>query len=301
MAFSASDAAFEGFRLARRKPMTLLIWALLYLLFTVAIFALAGGSIVGLMNAANELEGVVNPTPDDMAPFMTAYFGLLAWLGPLALAFSAVMYTAVNRAVLRPQEKGFGHVRLGMDEVRVGVVMVVLTILGAILGFLVAVTAALVVGLAQAALGDAGGLVAVLAFIGMVVLFVWLCLRFSLALSITFAERRFAIFDSWKVTKGRTLGLLGMALIAFVMVIVVQILATLVALPLVLAVGGFGQLAQIDSMGLDQILATMGPVVAVYLVLTAVVSALQLGIMYAPFAAAYRDITGVNAGPAPSL
>ena len=64
MAFSASECAFEGFRLARRTPMTILIWALAYIVFTAVCFALVGGSFVALMAAATDLQGATDPSLD---------------------------------------------------------------------------------------------------------------------------------------------------------------------------------------------------------------------------------------------
>ena len=61
MAFSATDAAFEGFRVVRRTPMTIVWWSLFYLVFTVLMFGLAGGSMLTMMGAAEQLHhaGVV--------------------------------------------------------------------------------------------------------------------------------------------------------------------------------------------------------------------------------------------------
>ena len=42
MAFSPSDAAFEGFRLVRRKPIALVAWALLYAVLSLtSLFAMS--------------------------------------------------------------------------------------------------------------------------------------------------------------------------------------------------------------------------------------------------------------------
>ena len=46
MTFSATEAAFEGFRVVKRKPLTVVFWALAYLVFFVLFFALAGPSLV---------------------------------------------------------------------------------------------------------------------------------------------------------------------------------------------------------------------------------------------------------------
>jgi hypothetical protein len=304
MAFSAADCAFEGFRVARRTPVTILIWALAYILFTALMFALAGGSFVALMAAATDLQGVTNPTPADLEPLWAAYAGM-AWILPLSLVFGAVMYAAALRVVLRPEEKAFGYLRLGMDEVRVFVVTLVLTILAGIAAAVVFGLAGVLGALAAAAAGDAGGLIAFVVVLAAVAFFIWLAVRFSLALPITVAEKKFAIFDSWNVTKGRVWGLIGMTLIVIVMAVVVSILASIIILPLMFFTGNISELATMEGADIGQIMSAMGPAIIIYVISNSIISALSLAIFYAPYAAAYRDIRGVAepvvVEPTPSL
>lgn len=303
MAFSATECAFEGFRVARRTPMTILIWTAAYILSFVVTFALVGGSFIALMAAAAELQGITHPTAQDLEPFWAAYAGM-AWILPLSLIFNAVLYTAALRAVLRPGESRFGYLRLGMDEVRVLVVTLVLGILGGIAGTVIFGAAGVLGGLGAAAAGDAGGLIVVVAIAAALVAFIWLAVRFSLALPITVAEQKFAIFDSWGMTKGRALGLFGMTLIVIVMAVVVSILASLVILPLVFFTGSLNELAAMQGADFAQIMSAMGPAIVIYIISNSIISALSLAIFMAPYAAAYRDIrgqagaVGVEASPA---
>ncbi len=119
MAFSASDAAFEGFRLARRSPLTILIWALFYGLMTVVMFAIAGGAMGNFMELAQGMETGGEPSEAEVMAFMSAYFGFLGLILPVSLILGSVAYAAVNRAIVRPAESAFGYLRLGMDEVHV--------------------------------------------------------------------------------------------------------------------------------------------------------------------------------------
>jgi hypothetical protein len=304
MAFSATECAFEGFRVARRTPLTILIWAAAYVVFTAVMFALVGGSFVTLMAAMTELQGVTNPTPQDFEPLWAAYAGIM-WIMPLSFVFSAVMYTASLRVVLHPAEKGFGYMRLGMDEVRVLVVTLVLCVLAGIAGGVVFGIAGVLAGLAGVAAGDAGGLIAFVLIVAAVVAFIWLAVRFSLALPITVAEKKFAIFDSWNVTKGRVWGLIGMTLIVIVMAIVVSILASIIILPLMFFTGNISELAAMEGADIGQIMSAMGPAIVIYVISNSIISALSLAIFMAPYAAAYRDIRGgaepVAVEPTPSL
>lgn len=304
MAFSAADCAFEGFRLARRTPMTILVWAVAYILFSVITFALVGGSLVALMAAATELQGVTHPTPQDLQPLLAVYAGM-AWILPLSLVFSAVIYTAALRAVLAPGESRFGYMRLGMDEVRVFVVTLVLCVLAFIASLVIFGIAGVLAGVLGAVAGDAGGWLAVIPILAAVLAYIWLAVRFSLALPITVAEKKFAIFDSWGLTKGRALGLFGMTLIIIVMAIVVSILASIVLLPLMFLTGGIQQLAAMEGADLGLIMSTMGPAIVIYVIGNSLISALSLAIFIAPYAAAYRDIRGetgaAGISPTPSM
>jgi hypothetical protein len=292
MRFSATDAAFEGFRVVRRNPMALVFWSLFYIAIMAVALALVGGSVVGLMGLAEELESSGASSPEAFMPVLASYMTIFAIVLPVSLIASAMLYAAVARAVLRPSESAFGYLRLGMDEVRVLVVSIVLffvflaltVVLGGIVGAVIGMTIAaeapllwlLVVALVLAAAG----------------LCIWLAVRLSLAIPITMAERRIAIFDSFALTKGRFWPLLGMALLAAVMSIVVSLLGSLVAMPIQLATGGLDGLAAMGGESLPAILQAAWPAITAWIVINAVMSALQVAVVYAPFSAAYRDIKG---------
>ena len=299
---SASDAAFEGFRLVRRKPVALIAWALLYAVLSLAsVFAMSNA--IGLMVEWGERAEALESAEPTQAEVMAVFQGFgevmlsLAWLLPVSLIVGAMLMAAVARAVLNPRAGGFGYLRLGMDEVRVFVVSLVLCILlfcgWLAVGLLVGVLA----GIAGATGASWMWLVVVLGGLAGVAAIVWLAVRLSLAVPITVAENRFAIFDSFALTKGRFWPLLGMAVIAFVMVLVISLLAMVVTLPLNLMTGleswSFGSNADPEVMAAA--LDVTNPWVIVNALVEAVVYALTVGVMYAPFAAAYRDIKGLGA------
>lgn len=301
MAFSATDAAFEGFRLVRRNPLALVSWTLLYAVLTLtALFSLS--HMVGPLEAwsaqAEALESVDTPSLEQVMALMSQFGAIMAqvaWLLPVSLVVGAMLGAAVARGVLTPSSDRFGYLRLGMDEVRV---LVVTFVLGLVMG-LVAFVAFMVVGLLIAA-GKAGGggggaaIAGVVGFLAAICGLVWLSVRLSLAVPITVAEKRFAFFDSFNVTKGRFWPLLGMAILAVVMVLVVQLLSSIVTLPLGMISGleNWSLGADQDSDAVRAALDVSNPWVIAHAVVEAIVSALTVGILYAPFAAAYRDITG---------
>jgi hypothetical protein len=235
--FSATQAAFEGFRLARERPVAILVWAgLLFLLSLVssAVLALlAGEQMRAFADAASSPDGDI-----------TELAGLASGLAPaglvvtlLTVAAYGVLLAAVNRAVLRPSEGGLGFVRLGPAELKqMGALLLQYLLLTGV--YLVAVTIALVlVGGGQmigGAAGAVGGVLAVVLFVGAMA---FILVRFSLVSPLTFARDRVQVLQSWFETKGRFWPLLGAYVLATVMAIIVFVLGGLIMLPLVTLLG----------------------------------------------------------------
>ena len=308
MAFSATDAAFEGFRLVRRNPVALVGWTLLYLVYTLATLFAAGGMMRSMsvwMEQVEALEAGPPPTsPEALIPVMESYMAAMshmAWAIPLSLVIGAVLMAAIARAVLTPGTGGFGYMRLGMDEVRVFVVTIVIAILYAIACGIALVAAAVIGGIAISAIEGWGALVMVLAILAAIAFIIWLGVRWSLAVPITIDQKKFAIFDSFAVTKGRFWPLLGMAAIAFIMVIIVSLLAGIVTMPISM----MGGMSMFGSMGEDptEMFRNFNPTnpwIIASSVVNAFVYALTVSVLYAPFSAAYRDIMGSKRGAAAS-
>lgn len=298
MAFSPTESAFEGFRLARRSPLTIVIWALFFVVMTAGILWLVGGgSMANFMEVAEDFERAGDaPTPEQVGEFLNAYFAFVGPIIPIGVVFGAVITAAVNRAIVRPSESAFGYLRLGMDEVRVFVVRLVLGIIIGLACAIPAVIGAIALGVAGMALQDNPGLiflVAVLFALAFIAFVIWLSVRFSLAMPITVAERRFAFFDSWSLTRGHVWGLIGMAILAWVLGLVVQILLSIVILPILFFVsGGFDSLMALQDMTPMEIAREMTPLAITILAFAAIVSALETAIMYTPFASAYVGLTG---------
>lgn len=298
MTFSATDAAFEGFRVVRRKPMVLVWWTVAYLVFIGVVVLVAMGPLISLVGAAEALEGQTTASPDDMAPFLTAWAGFMALAMPLGLLFGAVLNAAVARSVLEPARSAFGYLRLGADELRVLAVTVALAVLAMIAMFVASLLLGVATAAGAAALGDSAWLVGVLGFLALAVAAAWVAARLCLAVPITLAEKKIAVFDSWKLTKGRALPIIGMAILAFIMTIVVSMLFAVVLFPVTLALGmagGWERLGDMEGASMAEVFTAMGPFLVVMILFQAIGAALQLAVAYAPFSAAYRDIKGVPA------
>lgn len=288
MSLSATEAAFEGFRIVRRKPMVVVWWALAYAALFILVFALGGPGLIELTNIMETMDPA-SPSQADIQRVMMIYASLF-WLVPVGLLFGAVLNAAIARAVLRPEDSRWGYLRLGRDEMRI---LGVTLILGLLFGLLSLVFASLigVVGALAATSGQAVlWLVAVIVGAAALALVVFLAIRLSLAVPITFTEKRIALKESFRATKGVFWPLLGMAVIAVIMSLVVNLLGGVVALPITLATGGLQSLSVMEGAPIGEVLATAAPAIAVWIGVNSLLSALQLAVIYAPFAAAWRDL-----------
>jgi hypothetical protein len=301
MSFSATDAAFEGFRLVRRNPMAIVIWMVISAIASIGQIFAAGGmkeSLVAMTEMMKDMQSSPPTTLEGWTPFLNAYSDMMssaAWMIPVSLVLSSVLTAAVARAVLRPGEKAFGFVRLGMDEVRVFFVTLIIGILAAVFCTIIFAAAVIVGVIAIKALEGWGGLVMFLTVLGAFAFMIWLLVRWSLAIPITVAEKRFAVFDSFAATKGRFWPLLGMGLIAFIMALLVMLLCGVVSMPLSMMLG-MNIAGSMDGPSADHIVKMFdvtNPLVIASAVVDAITSVLVLGVIHAPFAAAYR---GIKAG-----
>lgn len=293
MTFSATDCAFEGFRLTRRAPVAVLSWAAAYAVFIGLLFLLVGPHFVTVLSVITEMQaqGQTEPSPEDVERLMQAYGVIIAWAMPLGLLFSAVISAAIARSVIRPEDRKFGYLRLGKDELRVlGASLIVSLIMFAasFVGFMVVGMAA-----AGAMALPALWLVVVLLSLAIIGLLIWLSVRLSLVVPVTFAEGRIVVKPAFALTGQKVFWpLLGMAIIAGVLAMLVGLLGSAVAAPLSLMVGGAERLATMEGASVPSLLSALGPTLAVSLVVQAVLSAAQIVIMYAPFSAAYLQLKG---------
>lgn len=293
MTFSATDCAFEGFRLTRRAPVAVLTWAAVYVVFFGLLFLLVGSHFVTVLSVITQMQvqGQTEPPAEDMERLFQAYLAIVAWGAPLWLLFSAVISTAIARSVIRPEDRKFGYLRVGKDELRVlGASLIVALIMFAVTmaGFTVISLVA-----AGAVAVPALWLAVVLLSLAMVALLAWVSVRLSLVVPSTFAEGRIVVKPAFAMTGKKVFWpLLGIAVIAWVMAMLVGLLGSAVAAPLSLMVGGAERMIEMEGASVPSLLGALGPMLAVSLVVNAVMTAAQVVIMYAPFSVAYLHLKG---------
>jgi hypothetical protein len=304
--FSPSDVAFEGFRLIGRRPGAVAVWALLNLVLGAVlvglIWAVLGPDLPTLFSqiaAARTAAGGGAMDPSWAAPFALKMRAIQWIVQPFVLLFGVVLTCAVYRAMVQPSANGFGYLRFGGDEIR----LIALGIVYFIMAFVAVLVLVLLGGFLGALLyfllakgGQGGGwiaLVAVAAGVALVCTSIWVAVRLSLAWPISFAEKRIAIFDSWRLTRGNFWSLLGTYLLSWIFALIFSMGAMLV-LGVVVLIGAMSFGGVLHGEAPDWTKA--GPAIAVIggigLVANSVLSAMTQVVITAPGMAIYGALSG---------
>lgn len=240
--FSIGTAIGEAFSLLGRRPLSVFVWGLLMVAPIVAgmgfMLPMMGELFASIPTEAESTQAVHEAMMADMMQFQGV--SALMQLGQLALM--VVVYTAVMRAVVRPKERSFFSLRVGMDELAVLVVgiavcvgvyavMIIMALLGAGIGFSVW-------GLGPPANGV---IIAVMVIVFVLAILLALA-RVSLIAPASVLTRSFAFVEGWRLGHGRTGALFGMSLLIVLIVFAIE---------LVLMVIGFGVFAVFANVGMD--------------------------------------------------
>jgi hypothetical protein len=297
--FKPTEAALEGFKLARENPKAFRTWVLLNLGVSVLAVMIDVFMPAGIRHGLETLNGPDNLTLHQFADALILAAPVLI----LALAVIAMMAAAVYRLIFRHADDRFGYVRLGPDEFR----LMATTVLCSLLLILVVVGATVALGIVFGLLLlVAPKIGAILPLLGTLVIAgvaAFTFVRLSLAPAATFAERRVVVFESWSLTKGHFWGLLGAYALAIACIATIWILVIFICFgvtgSIVLIEGG--QLSEVSSL----LTATGGSLksylsvgVIAYGVVNSVLSALYYAVIAAPGAVAYEKLHGPPDGPA---
>lgn len=301
MAFSPTEAAFEGFRLTREKPLIVVWWTVVYLAVNLVVMALATAMLGSSMT--DILAMSANPMNADPATLETVGPKLLLFEAaalPLLLLMSAVLAGAAYRAVLQPGETSrFGYLKLGADELRLALLYLVLTfiVIGAMM--LVSIVVGVLLGIIVAVAGGgangavAGGLAMAAALTAMLGVLAYFGVRLSLAGPATFVEKKLTLRSAWVMTRGHFWPLLGAYFLSWVLAIVVTLLGKAVFTGIGAALGGgMGAYTAAGMPDFSSMASVFSPGHLLFLASTALLGALQGAITLAPAAVAFRALGG---------
>jgi hypothetical protein len=304
--FSFGQAIGAGFRVIGRRPLAVLAWAAVYLVFVI-VPALAvlrymlPDMIAAMQQAALHAGEHTRPDPTAMMALRSRTSGLQPALWLLSVVVNTVVIGAIFRAVLEPEDSRFGYLRLSQRELWLGLTYLVVTVMMVIMAFILIFPVAIVAGvsaaLAQHGAGApaAGVAIAVVGLAG-AGLIVWVMLRLSLALPMSFAQGRFLLYESWDLTRGHALKMFG---VFFVLALGLLILEGVVALTIGASL--LGPMRNDPAFGthladkIAQFVATSWPTIAGFAVLASVIGMALHAVLLAPLAEIYRELTAEGA------
>ena len=255
--FPAVDAALEGFRITRERPLAVLIWAAVLFLanLTGQAWMLTSPALQEL-TAAYAAGPPVNPVAAEaiMAKARTAGPALAVFLA-ISAVLNVLLYTAVLRAVLEPAKSSVGYLRAGLDELRQLGLLLLIFLVWVLYSAALSSAAALLITFAGQAPPAAAGLLRAVIGVAAVIAGVYPVVRLSLAPAMTFADGRISLFRSWAMTREQFWGLFGAYVLAAVLGLLVGLLAMLVLGALAQVIG----LASRGAFDLTSVATQKGP------------------------------------------
>jgi hypothetical protein len=277
-----------AFRLVRDKPVAVLVWGLCYMVAIGVMSAVMGRTFGALASADKDPAAAMAQMSSMMGTILLAEFGMMILF--------VVLFTATQRAVLRPEQGGFAYMRIGMDELKMFALAFVLLILLYVGMLVVGVIAAIVIGAVTVAAGPAAmGISMIFLICALLAAAIWFEVRVSLMFPLTLMTGNIAIGEGWRLSKGRFWTLFGGYFVIGLILTVLWIGALSVTMgPYLAALGRAGsdplavqqamqeQMAQFASFTPESILA---------LVLAGVVGGLGLALIGGAVATAAKELT----------
>lgn len=304
--FSIGTAIGEAFGLVGRRPLSVFVWGLLMVAPVIAgmglMLPMMGEMFASMPTGADSAEAVHDAMMADMMQFQ----GVSALMQLGQLVATVIVYTAVMRAVVRPRERSFFSLRLGMDELAVLVVGIALCV-GIYAGLIILTLLGVGIGFSVWGLGGpANGII-----IGvMVVVFVLAILlamaRVSLIAPASVLTRSFAFAEGWRLGRGRTGALFGMSVLIVLIILAIELVLVGVGVGVLMLVANAGvdwsvrEAVVHDNpfVAMEPFFRAQWPWLAVAGVVMSAVYGMLVTLMVAPYASACRQLSAQTAPPA---
>ena len=300
--FSFGSAVGSGFGVIARNPLAFLVWCVVYLVLALGPLALMAAMVWPQVDALVALaEAEVAPdspaATQQMMALMAQVNALSVFQPVTSLASSALLMAAVFRAVLEPQNRRFFFLRLSRQELWLALCLVVIGVVAALLALVATipiVVASIVLVAAEPGQTLTPGFGVALAAMVLIVLgaMLWLFVRFSLGLPMSFAESYFRLFESWRLTRGQAARMVLVGLAVSAVAIACQFVLFLGFMAAAIAI--LRPLAGMDVAGLT--FAQAVPVLGLAGLLMALVSVFGTVLYSASLADIYRQLAAQRPG-----
>jgi hypothetical protein len=300
---SIGSAIGSGFQLIARKPLAVMAWGLVRVLFTAGVLAIYAPVMLSVFTEAlqNARAGGDAGQSQAQVAQMMSHMMVMQGAGYLAnivgLFISAITYCAVSRAIIHPERDAYAYLRLSAPEFFTAVLSFAAGIV-VFLGLLVCIVPFAIVAavLASQHLYAVLAVVVGLGVVALVVALIYVLLRLAFVIPMMVDDGQFHLFDAWTLARGRvgSLFVIGLSLVLIAIIAEAIIGAFLVALgvaALGAAAGGLGNVQAFLALGPAVIAARLAPWLIVYAVLAIPLAGCATAIFMAPWARAYRDLT----------
>ncbi len=193
--FSITEALGVGTGLIARKPLAVLAWGVLPVVVFVPLLLLFAGTLIGIVAAASRAGADQSAIAASIMPAIGGLFLFVLLAIVLAWVVSAMISGAAYRAVLHPEQSGFAYLRFGSQELWLMAVAFVMGLVFFGIGLALAIPQA-IVNLAMLNSGVGARVAAVVLFtLVREAITIWIWLRLSMALPMTFAQSKFQLFE----------------------------------------------------------------------------------------------------------
>lgn len=289
--------AFSGFGAIKRQPLPPVIWGVVTLLLSVGPMLLVLPALSEFFELA--LSGVRNNTQPDPAQTALPMAQLnavtpLIWISTL-LAYG-LSTGALFRLMLKPEEKSWFYMRVGMAEVMLVVVTIVYVVFF-MMAFAVAAGVVAVFAVIARLISESAMIpVAIVFGLLAVGVLIWGSVRFSLGLAMSWERKGFHLFDSWALTKGHAFGIFLVWVVNFIVCLLLTFAVGIVVGGILIAVlastGAFQAMTAEDAASLftPERLMALWPFAVAWVLIASILQSYMTVIQTAPWAEAYRQL-----------
>jgi hypothetical protein len=212
-----------GFRIIRDKPLAVVVWAIVFLLlFMPTMFLMRP-----MMDAQAQMQTMAG-NPQAQLAATGVMMGRLLLLFLMMLIVYVILFAAAQRAILKPEQRSFFYLRLGMDELRLLALSIIFLVAYYIAIMALTVIVGLLIGIVASATGSGGvaAILGVLLFVAMIAFTAFYYVRFGLAFPLTLMREKIVIGEAWRITRGRFWALFAASLVVFVIIAALLIAIT---------------------------------------------------------------------------
>ncbi len=295
--FSVAETCSAGVDVIERSFRSVLVWAAVMFVVTllpaIVGFLVLGGQFV-VPDGGLKLSGLTDlksglslrPNPQMLGAHMLGGIGVILWT-----AFgAAVVYAAIYRTTWTRQGGKGANLRLGAVEVWLFLLILIqwIALFVAIMVGWIALFALFLLG--ALAGPPASSWVEGVGMAAIVLGFLWVGLRLSLAQAMTVAEGRFHLFGSWTLTRGRSWKLFWTFWLLLSLAVGVEFLNVMMLQLGLLFATGVVNAATLGATHLEFSPEWVIPIGLIWLAAASLVGALLRTLLVAPLGAAYKAL-----------